>query len=188
MTSIPLTVFQTNVCNTLPPIENNKPRLQQVDWSYPGELSSASVASSDRPTSLLRLLAAADTSEMKAAPSKPPLGAEARRPLHVPKRTRGLSEGSGLMQLEIENARGLKRSGSDESDNSNASGNSFQRRWNEIKRFLDDGGTAVGGDVTTSAAAAAAAVSAAGSSKGASASIVVGTPPKKIKVEDAGAC
>ena len=201
MTSIPVTVFQQqmplqtpqqplssqNLCNILPPVENNKPRPQPVDWSYPGELLASMTTVADDKPSLLRLLASsAELTDTSKPGGNTVLAVTRRRPLHVPKRTRGLSESSGLQQLQVEgHVRGLKRPGlasADDSDSSNASAgsNSLNMKWKDIKKLIDisQPPTAMGGT------AAAAAV---GTSSSLSSSFVVGTPPKKIKVELTGA-
>ena len=121
------------------------PAAATVDWSYPGELSTL-----DKP-SLLKLLSSPGLEsglvavEGQATGSATPVDMRTmtRRPIHVPKRTRGYSEGSGMVHLqrEAEMMRGLKRSGSSESNlsGSGSTSSSFVQKWEELKKYIEDG-------------------------------------------------
>ena len=170
---------------------------QALDWSYVGELQTVD------PASLLKLLKSTDPVVLPAASNSPSVARpqpsakdQARQQamsarlarLRAPRRTRGVSEGTGLMSLEeqelvaraVSENRALKRA-LDETDATEASKEptparpsaSLNNKWEEIRRFLE----ATPSSFPPTAAGASAAV-------GASSSGSRGASNKKFKSSD----
>ena len=140
---------------------------QALDWSYSGELQTVD------PASLLKLLKSPDPvlppPTVAAAPSaktshnKPPSHDRLRQQamaarltrLRGPRRTRGVSEGTGMMALEeqeqvaraLANNRAVKRALADDddtdvddimtADSARRTNTSFNTKWEEIRRYLE---------------------------------------------------